>query len=255
MLPPLVLGVQPHHTVLDMCAAPGGKSLILAQQLLKGSSTKQLQQPQQDDHAGPTADLLQQLTVVDDVDQQQRPEGSQLQSPEQIKQQQAQQVQPPSDSAAISFTQSDIPHADAQRNIGNGSDDAATAQTNHSMAAVSRGRLVCNELDPVRRQRLTTVINSHIPGSLRRHVRVVGHDATKYWSTAESGMYDRVLVDAPCSSERHVAAAACQGTGLVSASSWSVTHCNQLAALQLKVSTAVGAQSSTKLLLAAASFG
>ena len=25
MLPPLVLGVQPHHTVLDMCAAPGSK--------------------------------------------------------------------------------------------------------------------------------------------------------------------------------------------------------------------------------------
>ena len=25
MLPPLVLGVKPHHTVLDMCAAPGSK--------------------------------------------------------------------------------------------------------------------------------------------------------------------------------------------------------------------------------------
>ena len=25
MLPPLVLGVEPHHTVLDMCAAPGSK--------------------------------------------------------------------------------------------------------------------------------------------------------------------------------------------------------------------------------------
>ena len=26
MLPPLVLGVKPHHAVLDMCAAPGGKA-------------------------------------------------------------------------------------------------------------------------------------------------------------------------------------------------------------------------------------
>ena len=26
MLPPLVLGVKPHHTVLDMCAAPGSKT-------------------------------------------------------------------------------------------------------------------------------------------------------------------------------------------------------------------------------------
>ena len=25
MLPPLVLGVRPHHAVLDMCAAPGSK--------------------------------------------------------------------------------------------------------------------------------------------------------------------------------------------------------------------------------------
>ena len=26
MIPPLVLGVQPHHTVLDLCAAPGSKT-------------------------------------------------------------------------------------------------------------------------------------------------------------------------------------------------------------------------------------
>merc|ERR1719312_684911 len=29
MLPPLVLGVEPHHTVLDMCAAPGSKTTQL----------------------------------------------------------------------------------------------------------------------------------------------------------------------------------------------------------------------------------
>jgi multisite-specific tRNA:(cytosine-C5)-methyltransferase len=27
MLPPLVLQVEPHHTVIDMCAAPGSKTL------------------------------------------------------------------------------------------------------------------------------------------------------------------------------------------------------------------------------------
>ena len=34
LLPPLLLGVRPGQAVLDMCAAPGGKSLVLAQLLL-----------------------------------------------------------------------------------------------------------------------------------------------------------------------------------------------------------------------------
>lgn len=41
VLPPLLLGVAPHHVVLDMCAAPGGKSLALAMQLLLGQEQLQ----------------------------------------------------------------------------------------------------------------------------------------------------------------------------------------------------------------------
>jgi len=36
MLPVLVLGVQPHHTVLDMCAAPGSKTAQIIEQLHRG---------------------------------------------------------------------------------------------------------------------------------------------------------------------------------------------------------------------------
>jgi 16S rRNA C967 or C1407 C5-methylase (RsmB/RsmF family) len=48
-------------------------------------------------------------------------------------------------------------------------------------------------------------------------------------------LYDRVLLDAPCSSERHVVQAALEAGGVVSSGSWSKAHCSNLAALQLKV--------------------
>ncbi len=36
ILPVLALGIQPGDTVLDLCAAPGGKSLAILQTLLPG---------------------------------------------------------------------------------------------------------------------------------------------------------------------------------------------------------------------------
>lgn len=36
LLPVLALGIEPHDTVLDMCAAPGGKSLMIWQTLYPG---------------------------------------------------------------------------------------------------------------------------------------------------------------------------------------------------------------------------
>lgn len=37
MIPPLFLDIEPHHRVLDMCAAPGSKSAqILESLLIKG---------------------------------------------------------------------------------------------------------------------------------------------------------------------------------------------------------------------------
>ena len=65
------------------------------------------------------------------------------------------------------------------------------------------GRLVANELSPTRRAKLKTILEDCLPGEQRKHIQVTGHDATR-WGLHEPDHYDRVLLDAPCSSERHV---------------------------------------------------
>ena len=66
-----------------------------------------------------------------------------------------------------------------------------------------KGSLVSNDRSAARRNRLLTVIQSCLPEELRTNIKVTGHDSTK-WSLYEKSAYDRILLDAPCSSERHV---------------------------------------------------
>jgi 5-methylcytosine rRNA methyltransferase NSUN4 len=102
--PAVALGVQPGEEILDMCAAPGGKSLILAEML----------------------------------------EGE--------------------------------------------------------------GRLVSNELSDRRRARLRAVIEDYVPRDwIAAHSTVTGHDGTR-WCLHETEAFDRILLDAPCSGERHLLA-------------------------------------------------
>eukprot|EP00938_MAST-03A_sp_MAST-3A-sp1_P004181 g4181.t1 len=101
VVPPMALDVKTGHRVLDMCAAPGGKSLILAERLAE------------------------------------------------------------------------------------------------------KGHLVCNDISPSRRKRLSGVLDAYLPREVRARVRVTGHDATR-WPATESSLFDRVLVDAPCSTDRHL---------------------------------------------------
>ena len=65
------------------------------------------------------------------------------------------------------------------------------------------GRLVANDRSATRRGRLKIVLKNHLPLQWQESVQVTGHDASK-WGLYEQGIYDRVLLDAPCSSERHV---------------------------------------------------
>jgi len=66
-----------------------------------------------------------------------------------------------------------------------------------------KGTLVSNDRSASRRNRLIKVLNDCLPPELRPVVKVTGHDSTT-WSLHERDAYDRILLDAPCSSERHV---------------------------------------------------
>jgi len=63
--------------------------------------------------------------------------------------------------------------------------------------------LTSNEFSRDRKNRLVSVLDQHLPAFLRERVTVTGHDASR-WSRYEKSAYDRILLDAPCSSERHV---------------------------------------------------
>lgn len=63
--------------------------------------------------------------------------------------------------------------------------------------------LVANELSSERKNRLIRVLDEFLEPTLRQRVRVTGFNATR-WSRFEKGTYGAILLDAPCSSERHV---------------------------------------------------
>ena len=65
------------------------------------------------------------------------------------------------------------------------------------------GSLTSNDRSPDRRDRMRRAFESSLPEPWRRNIRITGHDASK-WGVYEKGIYDRILLDAPCSSERHV---------------------------------------------------
>jgi len=70
-------------------------------------------------------------------------------------------------------------------------------------AAGPTGSLTANDRSAGRRARLHRVLADHLPPELLARVRVTGHDAAR-WGLHEQGIYDRVLADVPCSSERHL---------------------------------------------------
>lgn len=72
-----------------------------------------------------------------------------------------------------------------------------------ALAIGKTGSLVCNDRSSTRRQRLHRVLDEHLDPTIRSLITITSHDATR-WALYERDAYDAILLDAPCSSERHV---------------------------------------------------
>jgi 16S rRNA (cytosine1407-C5)-methyltransferase len=93
--------------------------------------------------------------------------------------------------------------------------DACAAPGGKTLVLAGRmgggAHLVANELSPERRRRLSGVLDEHLAEDARRQVRVSGFDAAALAGKKnERARFDAILLDAPCSSERHVLACATQ---------------------------------------------
>ena len=66
-------------------------------------------------------------------------------------------------------------------------------------------KLSSNERSPERKHRLSTVVENCLPPEISERVKTSCSDGAT-WCTRQSECFDRILLDAPCSSERHVIA-------------------------------------------------
>jgi 16S rRNA (cytosine1407-C5)-methyltransferase len=87
--------------------------------------------------------------------------------------------------------------------------DACAAPGGKSLVLASHmangARLLCNELSRERRRRLINVLDEHLDKEIQRRVSVSGFDAAAAGGRkSEWNRFDAILLDAPCSSERHV---------------------------------------------------
>ncbi|MCX7787139.1 MAG: RsmB/NOP family class I SAM-dependent RNA methyltransferase [Spirochaetes bacterium] len=65
------------------------------------------------------------------------------------------------------------------------------------------GFIVANERSSARRSRLKRVLEEYLSPEKLSRIKITGHDAGR-WGLYEQDRYDLILLDVPCSSERHL---------------------------------------------------
>ncbi|GFR43853.1 hypothetical protein Agub_g4979, partial [Astrephomene gubernaculifera] len=246
VLPVLLLQPRRGDVVLDMCAAPGGKSSLAAQWLF-GPNQQQQQQQQgpavaavgavvgagaaassagAGAEAGPAREALAAGAAV----------ASEEGAAERI---------PATAEAASTSASAAAPCCSSS----SGQEEAAATPPPASPLPLplplplAPGKLVCNEADRVRLQRLHRVLEEYLPVAARAHVEVLNYRGQLYWARNQAARYDAVLVDAPCSSDRHVLQQAVAGAGgggaggkgQMAAADWSLEGCKRIADEQLQL--------------------
>ena len=93
------------------------------------------------------------------------------------------------------------------------------------MEKLTKGSLWVNELSAKRRDRLKQVIRDYIPKLERERIFIKGKDATRY-GIKHPTSFDAILLDAPCSSERHILKSQTE------LAKWTANRPKKLAALQ-----------------------
>jgi 16S rRNA C967 or C1407 C5-methylase (RsmB/RsmF family) len=99
------------------------------------------------------------------------------------------------------------------------------------LAEANPSELILNELSNTRRERLKKVIQQYIPRADREFIRMTGKDGGLFAKTHPE-YFDRILVDAPCSGERHLLENAEE------LAQWSVKRSQKLAQRQYALLTA-----------------
>jgi len=97
-----------------------------------------------------------------------------------------------------------------------------------AMQLSHNGQLVSNEFNYKRRKRLYKVLDDYLPKAKLNHIKVTSLNGTSF-SSAEPSTFNKVLVDAPCSSDRHLIHENFRYSG------WSLRKSREFAELQKKL--------------------